>query len=329
VVLCDLEGLSREEAARQLGWPMGTLGVRLMRARERLRARLTRRGMAPTALAALPLVPRAEPLAASWVVQTARAAASFASRSAPTCGAIPSHITAIAVGVLRTMAIKNLTIGMAAILGCVLIAAGSVAVAFQATSKRPNVMKAAPPSQKASAKEDDSKSILTNGGFERGDPDGRAPSAWKKGAAIAGVQYLWDQTEAHQGRASLHLKKTAQRYFPIAQWSQEVKHQGKATRLKVVTFVKARKMTKAILDVQFIDRAGEWSHGWAVYIGAKESGDPPVTHDWKKYEGVVAIPEGTAKLVIAPQIYGPGDVWFDDVVAEYTDAEPIDPTASE
>jgi RNA polymerase sigma factor (sigma-70 family) len=97
VVLCDLEGLSREEAARQLGWPMGTLGVRLMRARERLRARLTRRGMAPTGLAALPLVPHAEPLAASWVVQTTRAAASFASRSAPTCGAIPSHITAIAV----------------------------------------------------------------------------------------------------------------------------------------------------------------------------------------------------------------------------------------
>jgi hypothetical protein len=88
-------------------------------------------------------------------------------------------------------------------------------------------------------------------------------------------------------------------------------------------------MTKAILDVQFIDRAGEWSHGWAVYIGAKESGDPPVTHAWKKYEGVVAIPDGTEKLVIAPQIYGPGDVWFDDVVVEYTDAKPTDPTASE
>ena len=38
VVLCYLEGLTHEEAARQLGWPMGTLGVRLMRARERLRA---------------------------------------------------------------------------------------------------------------------------------------------------------------------------------------------------------------------------------------------------------------------------------------------------
>ena len=170
---------------------------------------------------------------------------------------------------------------------------------------------------------------MTNGGFERGrSRNGRAPAAWKKGAAIAGVQYLWDRDVAHQGHASLHLKKTAQRYFPIAQWSQEVKHQGKATRLKVVAFVKAQKTTKAILDVQFLDRSGKWSHKWAVYIGAKESGDPPVTHDWKKYEGVVAIPDGTEKIIIAPQIYGPGDVWFDDVVAEYTDAEPTDPTAS-
>ena len=46
VVLCYFEGLTHEEAARRLGWPIGTVGVRLMRARERLRGRLTRRGLA-------------------------------------------------------------------------------------------------------------------------------------------------------------------------------------------------------------------------------------------------------------------------------------------
>src|SRR5262249_46205514 len=45
VVLCYLEGLTLEAAAGRLGCPVGTLGVRLMRARERLRTRLTRRGM--------------------------------------------------------------------------------------------------------------------------------------------------------------------------------------------------------------------------------------------------------------------------------------------
>jgi len=49
VVLCDLEGRTHEQAARHLGWPVGTVKSRLTRARERLRDRLTRRGLAPSA----------------------------------------------------------------------------------------------------------------------------------------------------------------------------------------------------------------------------------------------------------------------------------------
>jgi RNA polymerase sigma factor (sigma-70 family) len=45
VVLCDLEGLSRDEAARALGCPGGTVASRLARGREQLRARLERRGI--------------------------------------------------------------------------------------------------------------------------------------------------------------------------------------------------------------------------------------------------------------------------------------------
>ena len=41
VVLCDLEGRTHEQAARHLGWPVGTVKSRLSRARERLRDRLT------------------------------------------------------------------------------------------------------------------------------------------------------------------------------------------------------------------------------------------------------------------------------------------------
>ena len=46
VVLCDLEGKTRKEAARQLGWPPGTLACRLARARVLLARRLTARGLA-------------------------------------------------------------------------------------------------------------------------------------------------------------------------------------------------------------------------------------------------------------------------------------------
>ena len=47
VVLCDLEGRTHEQAALDLGWPVGTVKSRQARARERLRDRLTRRGVAP------------------------------------------------------------------------------------------------------------------------------------------------------------------------------------------------------------------------------------------------------------------------------------------
>jgi RNA polymerase sigma factor (sigma-70 family) len=49
IVLCCLEGFGPEEAASQLGCPVGTIKSRLARGRERLRARLIQRGLAPAA----------------------------------------------------------------------------------------------------------------------------------------------------------------------------------------------------------------------------------------------------------------------------------------
>ena len=48
LVLCDLEGLTYDQAAQSLGWPMGTVKSRLARGRNRLRSRLIRRGVAPS-----------------------------------------------------------------------------------------------------------------------------------------------------------------------------------------------------------------------------------------------------------------------------------------
>ena len=45
IVLCYLEGLTHDEAAARLSWPVGTVRSRLSRARDRLRSRLTRRGV--------------------------------------------------------------------------------------------------------------------------------------------------------------------------------------------------------------------------------------------------------------------------------------------
>lgn len=161
----------------------------------------------------------------------------------------------------------------------------------------------------------DNDNLIKNPGAETGD---KVPDAWQEGAAIPGVRYLWDKNVAHGGKASLSIKKTANRYFPIAQWFQEIEHTGDAKAVELSAQVKAKQMTKAILDVLFLDKDGQWiKHQWAAYIGAREPGDPPADHDWRQYAGTVDIPPGTAKIVIGLQVYGPGQVWFDDVRTSY------------
>jgi hypothetical protein len=45
VLLCYMEGLTHQEAACKLGWPLGTVKIRLVRGRRLLRERLDRRGV--------------------------------------------------------------------------------------------------------------------------------------------------------------------------------------------------------------------------------------------------------------------------------------------
>src|SRR6202041_2671352 len=49
VALCYWQGLTQEQAAVQLGCPLGTVRSRLARARSKLHTRLTHRGLAPLA----------------------------------------------------------------------------------------------------------------------------------------------------------------------------------------------------------------------------------------------------------------------------------------
>jgi RNA polymerase sigma-70 factor (ECF subfamily) len=327
LILCYLEGLTHEQAAIRLGLPSGTVGVRLMRARERLHDRLTRRGLAPGMSALLAAGYRPECLPSALAIETAKTASIFAGRTAVSVP-ISAQLSTIAHAVVRSMAIRRFATGIVAVIVCCIIAAGSVALAFQPPSEHPKAGSTKSPSPKTSRDATVAKSILANGGFERGDAAADSPESWNKGAAISGVAYFWDRTVAHQGKASLHLEKKARRYFPIAQWFQTVQRTGTAPRLKVSAFVLADAVTKAIVDVQFSGPDGQESHKWAGYIGAKASGDPPVTHPWKEYTGVVDIPAGTEKISVALQIYGPGNVWFDDVDVEYTEDPATDATAS-
>ena len=77
IVLCFLEGLTREMAAQKLGWPVGTVQSRLARGQERLRSRLVRRGVtlsAGLATGAFGGGPATAAMTSAWVETTIKAA---------------------------------------------------------------------------------------------------------------------------------------------------------------------------------------------------------------------------------------------------------------
>src|SRR5262249_10090202 len=106
LVLCDLEGRTHEQAARHLGWPVGTVKSRQARGRERLRDRLRRRGLAPNAellVAALRLDLPLERVPTELLDSTIKAALPFVAVRM----AARSSAAALAREVLRGMAMTQ------------------------------------------------------------------------------------------------------------------------------------------------------------------------------------------------------------------------------
>jgi RNA polymerase sigma factor (sigma-70 family) len=110
IVLCDLEGRTRKEAARHLGVPEGTLAARLTRGRTMLAGRLARRGLTVSgcvlgavlgSTAGFGSPPR------SVVVSTIKAAGLFATGRAAE-GVISAKVAALAEGVVRGMLYNGL-----------------------------------------------------------------------------------------------------------------------------------------------------------------------------------------------------------------------------
>jgi len=113
VVLCYLEGKTNEEVAQLLRWPVGTVKGRLSRARELLRSRLTRRGLALSAAFLLTALSResvfAEVVPPDLVDSSVKAAMKYAKGGAPAASAsramAPRAALAIKLGLISALLI--------------------------------------------------------------------------------------------------------------------------------------------------------------------------------------------------------------------------------
>jgi RNA polymerase sigma factor (sigma-70 family) len=142
LVLCYLEGKTNEEAAQQLHWTKGTVSGRLARARDLLRDRLVRRGLALPAgsFASYCLADTAAAAVAPPLVDaTVRAIRVFAVGQTVPAGAVSGRARSLAERMLQAMWLTRVKIVLSAALAACMIGIGALGLASFAREQAPAV----------------------------------------------------------------------------------------------------------------------------------------------------------------------------------------------
>jgi RNA polymerase sigma factor (sigma-70 family) len=135
LVLCDLEGKTRKEAARHVGWPEGTVASRLATARVMLAKRLSRLGLVISGggLAAV-LSQNASACVPALVLSSTIKAASLHAAGQAATGVISTEVAALTEGVLKTMLVSKLKTATALLLAVALLGVHGGLLTYRATA---------------------------------------------------------------------------------------------------------------------------------------------------------------------------------------------------
>ncbi len=134
IVLCELEGKTRKEAARQLALPEGTVASRLARARAMLAKRLAQRGVTLSGGALAALLSQnvtSAGVSISLVSSTIRAATLVAVGQTAATGVISFEVAALTKGVLKAMLMSKLKAVIAIVLVLGFMVTGTTVLTFR------------------------------------------------------------------------------------------------------------------------------------------------------------------------------------------------------
>jgi len=130
IILCDLEGKTRREVARQLGLPEGTLAGRLTRGRAMLAKRLAGHGVVRSSSVLWPLAP----VPACVMSSTIKAVTFFAAGQAM-AGTVSAKVAALTKGVLMSMLLTKIKTGTYVLLVATAVALTGSLVTWAQTGK--------------------------------------------------------------------------------------------------------------------------------------------------------------------------------------------------
>jgi RNA polymerase sigma factor (sigma-70 family) len=216
LVLCYFEGLTHDQAASQLGWPVGTVRSRLSEARDRLRPRLLLRGVAPTVavLAATGRVQASATVPAALVSATVGMAVGEGA-----AGTFPAAVAALVGTALREMTLMKLRVIATGLVAAALVGTAGVGLvaarpqnAGQDDTPKPNAQSGSPKANEPAAQADAPKANepAAKANEENSNPTGIVPGRDRRSPAVTNLQprgnsprVVWAQLSAAASKLQL------------------------------------------------------------------------------------------------------------------------------
>lgn len=147
LILCGLQGRSREQAAEQLGWSLRSVKDRLERARALLFTRLCRRGVALSAAAVTALLAKQGTAAvpAALASSTVNAMVLVGTGKSAVVGVVSANVASLTKGVVFSMKLAQIKSGALVLAALLFLGFSSLVLVGAVYGKLPSVIAASPP----------------------------------------------------------------------------------------------------------------------------------------------------------------------------------------